>query len=112
VPLEGHNQHDYITGAASQSPRQHVFHVSDDGDLTALRYDNRKYVFMEQRAAGTEPEPISEVGARLGWTPVSMADDWETVFAFMTLTTDRRLICDGRGRRRAAADRWPVAGLA
>ena len=27
-----------------------------------------------------EPEPITEVGARLGWTVVSMATDWETVF--------------------------------
>ena len=27
-----------------------------------------------------EPEPITDVGARLGWTVVSMAADWETVF--------------------------------
>jgi arylsulfatase len=27
--------------------------VSDDGDLTAFRYDNWKFVFLEQRAAGT-----------------------------------------------------------
>ena len=27
-----------------------------------------------------EPEPITEVGARLGWTVVSMANDWATVF--------------------------------
>ena len=35
-----------------QSPRQHFFYVSDDGDLTALRYDNWKFVFLEQRDAG------------------------------------------------------------
>jgi arylsulfatase len=47
-----HNQLDYITGAADTSPRQHFFYVSDDGDLTALRYDNWKIVFLEQRAVG------------------------------------------------------------
>ncbi len=50
VHLDGHNQLDYITGAADESPRQHFFYVSDDGDLTALRYDNWKVVFLEQRA--------------------------------------------------------------
>ena len=53
VHLDGHNQLDYITGAVDESPRQHFFYVSDDGDLTALRYDNWKFVFLEQRATGT-----------------------------------------------------------
>jgi arylsulfatase A-like enzyme len=53
VHLDGHNQLDYLTGATEQSPRQHFFYVSDDGDLTALRYDNWKFVFLEQRAVGT-----------------------------------------------------------
>jgi arylsulfatase len=38
--------------------------VSDDGDLTALRYDNWKVVFMEQRATGTLQiwaEPFTEL---------------------------------------------------
>ena len=52
VHLDGHNQLDYVTGAAEESPRQHFFYVSDDGDLTALRYDNWKFVFLEQRADG------------------------------------------------------------
>ena len=51
VHLDGHNQLDYITGPPRTSPRQHFFYVSDDGDLTALRYDNWKFVFLEQRAA-------------------------------------------------------------
>ena len=51
--LDGHNQLDYLTGASPTSPRQHFFYVSDDGDLTGLRYDNWKIVFMEQRAEGT-----------------------------------------------------------
>jgi hypothetical protein len=28
----------------------------------------------------TEAEPITDVGARLGWTIVSMARDWDVVF--------------------------------
>ena len=59
VHLDGHNQLDYVTGAADESPRQHFFYVSDDGDLTALRYDNWKFVFLEQRA----PAPSGSGGA-------------------------------------------------
>jgi arylsulfatase len=62
--LDGHNQLDYLTGVTDQSPRQHFFYVSDDGDLTALRYDNWKIVFMEQRAQGTLnvwAEPYTEL---------------------------------------------------
>jgi arylsulfatase len=53
VHLDGHNQLDYITGTTNESPRTHFFYVSDDGDLTGLRFDNWKIVFMEQRQAGT-----------------------------------------------------------
>ena len=64
VHLDGHNQLDYVTGATEECPRKHFFYVSDDGDLTALRYDNWKIVFMEQRAAGTLniwAEPYTEL---------------------------------------------------
>ena len=53
VHLDGHNQLDYLTGASAVSPRKHFFYVSDDGDLTAMRYDNWKIVFLEQRVTGT-----------------------------------------------------------
>jgi arylsulfatase A-like enzyme len=53
VHLDGFNQLDYLTGAAAESPRQYFFYVSDDGDLTAVRFDNWKLIFLEQRAAGT-----------------------------------------------------------
>ncbi len=52
VHLDGFNQLDYLTGAAEKGPRGYFFYVSDDGDLTAMRWDNWKFVFMEQRAAG------------------------------------------------------------
>jgi arylsulfatase A-like enzyme len=53
VYLDGHNQLDYLTGETEASPRQHFFYVSDDGDLTGVRFDNWKLVFLEQRAPGT-----------------------------------------------------------
>jgi arylsulfatase len=53
VHLDGYNMLDYWTGKTDKSPRVEFFYFSDDGDLTALRYDNWKIVFMEQRAAGT-----------------------------------------------------------
>ena len=53
VHLDGFNQLPYLTGEVDESPRNHFFYVSDDGDLTAMRYDNWKFVFLEQRASGT-----------------------------------------------------------
>ncbi|MGB8361506.1 MAG: arylsulfatase [Acidimicrobiia bacterium] len=53
VHLDGFNQLDYLTGAAEESPRPYFFYVNDDGQLTAIRYDNWKVVFFEQRAEGT-----------------------------------------------------------
>ena len=43
----------YITGKEKESPRKLFVYISDDGDVLALRYDNWKVVFMEQRCHGT-----------------------------------------------------------
>lgn len=64
VHLDGHNQLDYLAGMTDASPREHFFYVSDDGDLTAVRIDNWKLVFLEQRATGTLriwAEPFTEL---------------------------------------------------
>jgi arylsulfatase len=53
VHLDGYNLLPYLTGGEEHSPRKGFFYFSDDGDLTGLRFDNWKIVFMEQRAAGT-----------------------------------------------------------
>jgi arylsulfatase len=53
VHLDGYDQLQYLTGRAEHSPRLEFFYFSDDGDLTAIRYDNWKIVFMEQRVQGT-----------------------------------------------------------
>jgi arylsulfatase len=53
VHLDGFNQLDYLTGESERSPRDYYFYVNDDGELTAVRYDNWKLVFLEQRVPGT-----------------------------------------------------------
>jgi arylsulfatase A-like enzyme len=53
VHLDGHNLVPYLTGETGESPRNEFFYFSDDGDLVAFRYDNWKFVFMEQRVRGT-----------------------------------------------------------
>jgi arylsulfatase len=53
VHLDGYDLLPYLTGREETSPRPGFFYFSDDGDLTALRYDHWKLVFMEQRATGT-----------------------------------------------------------
>jgi arylsulfatase A-like enzyme len=53
VHLDGDNLVPYMTGQAPKSPRESFFYVNDDQQLVALRYDNWKLVFMEQRAPGT-----------------------------------------------------------
>jgi arylsulfatase A-like enzyme len=53
VHLDGFNQLDYLTGEADASPRPYFFYVNDDGQLTAVRFDNWKVVFYEQRSQGT-----------------------------------------------------------
>ncbi len=49
VHLDGYNTLPYLTGQEEVSPRKEVFYFSDDGDLTALRYDDWKVIFLEHR---------------------------------------------------------------
>ena len=53
VHLDGYNFLPYLTGETEETPRNEIFYFSDDGDLTALRYQDWKLIFMEQRATGT-----------------------------------------------------------
>ena len=53
VHLDGYNFLPYLTGKSKESPRKEVFYFSDDGDMTALRYNDWKVIFMEQRAEAT-----------------------------------------------------------
>ncbi|WP_282038665.1 arylsulfatase [Saccharicrinis aurantiacus] len=53
VHLDGYNFLPHLTGEVKEGPRREIFYFSDDGDLTALRYDDWKFIFMEQRTEGT-----------------------------------------------------------
>jgi arylsulfatase len=53
VHLDGDNLVPYLTGQAAKSPRESFVYINDDQQVTGLRYDNWKLVFMEQRAQGT-----------------------------------------------------------
>jgi len=49
VHLDGYNSLNYLLGEEETSPRNEVFYFSDDGDLTALRYNDWKVIFLEHR---------------------------------------------------------------
>ncbi len=51
VHLDGYNIIDTLAGKAP-NPRHEFFYFNDDGSLVALRYDNWKLVFSEQRSHG------------------------------------------------------------
>jgi len=53
IHLDGYNVLPLLTGETEESPRREIFYFSDDGDLTALRYQDWKLIFMEQRVEAT-----------------------------------------------------------
>ncbi len=53
VHIDGFNFLPYLTGESEKGPRPGLVYFSDDGDVLALRFDNWKVVFMEQRVPGT-----------------------------------------------------------
>jgi len=52
VHLDGYNLLPFLKGEVDKSPRKGFLYWSDDGDLMALRVDNWKVHFLEQRAHG------------------------------------------------------------
>ena len=61
--IDGTNLLDYFTGKAKESPRRDFIYVNDDGQIVAIRYDDWKAVFLEQRAHAFEVwrEPFVEL---------------------------------------------------
>lgn len=51
--LDGYNQLPYLTGEQEDGARRQFFYFNDDGDMVALRFENWKVVFAEQRETGT-----------------------------------------------------------
>jgi arylsulfatase len=52
VHLDGYNLLPMLKGEEEKSPRHDFLYWTDDGDIAALRYNNWKLVFMEQRGHG------------------------------------------------------------
>lgn len=53
IHTDGYNLVPYLSGQSEHGPRNSFIYVNDDQQVTGLRYDNWKFVFMEQRAEGT-----------------------------------------------------------
>jgi arylsulfatase A-like enzyme len=54
VHLDGYDITEHLKAPQKvESPRKEIFYFSDDGDLTALRFQDWKLIFMEQRVEGT-----------------------------------------------------------
>lgn len=58
--------------------------VAGDGPTLALLVDHddddREFRYVSRAETVAEPEPITAVGVRQGWSIVSMSRDWSTVF--------------------------------
>ncbi len=63
VHLDGYNFMDHLTGKSEVGPRQDFFYFTDDGKLSAVRYDEWKVMFSEQRAHGVDvwSDPLVEL---------------------------------------------------
>jgi arylsulfatase len=53
VHLDGYNFLPHLTGKEKKGPRKEIFYFTDDGDLSALRYQDWKLIFLEQRVEAT-----------------------------------------------------------
>ena len=81
VHLDGYNFLPVLTGEVEEGPRREIFYFSDDGDLTALRYNDWKMIFMEQKATGTfrlwmEPFVPMRIPLIENLRKITPADSW------------------------------------
>jgi arylsulfatase len=53
VHLDGYDITGYLTGKVDKTPRPGFIYFNDDADVVAMRFDNWKAVFLEQRTEGT-----------------------------------------------------------
>ncbi len=53
VHLDGYNMLPLLTGETEENPRKEIFYFADTGELTALRYNDWKAIFLEQESKDT-----------------------------------------------------------
>ena len=53
VHLDGYNQLPHLLGEEEKSRRKEIWYFTDDGDLSAVRYNDWKAIFLEQRVEDT-----------------------------------------------------------
>jgi len=53
VHLDGYNMLPLLTGKTEENPRKEIFYFADTGELTALRYNDWKAIFLEQETKDT-----------------------------------------------------------
>ena len=63
--IDGVNQLDYLAGKVTESPRQGFIYVNDAGEVAAIRYNDWKVMFLENRAKQLQIwlEPFVELRA-------------------------------------------------
>ena len=61
--IDGYNMLDYLSGKAEKSPREEFIYVNDDGDIVAIRWNDWKVVYKENRgeAFGVWREPFTDL---------------------------------------------------
>jgi len=64
VHLDGYDFLAHLTGKEDKGPRHEIFYFADTGELTALRYDDWKMIFLEQKEPDTLRAWIEP------WTPL------------------------------------------
>jgi arylsulfatase len=64
VHLDGYNFLPHLTGEEEKGPRREIFYFADTGELTALRYNDWKAIFLEQKEYATLRAWIEP------WTPL------------------------------------------
>jgi arylsulfatase len=64
--IDGYNQLDYLSGKTDKSPRSDFMYVGDEGQVLAMRYNDWKVTFQEQKEEKTVRiwlEPFTELRA-------------------------------------------------
>jgi len=61
--IDGYDMLDYLTGKVGKSPREGIIYVNDDGDIVAIRWNDWKVVYKENRGQAFEVwrEPFTDL---------------------------------------------------